>query len=222
MYHYISYLPPDADDIRVGLTVTPDRFAGQMQYLAENGYQTISLYEMEDALLYGDVLPPRPVILTFDDGHLDHHQNVLPILVQHNFTATFFIITEFADQQADGYMNWQQIEELANAGMSIEAHTKTHPDLRNRTQEFLVYQIIGSTESIHAHTGSMPAMFAYPAGRYDTNTLNFLDSTQILRALTTMPGIQHTTDNRFEVTRLRISQDIGSIGLASLLNQPQQ
>jgi peptidoglycan/xylan/chitin deacetylase (PgdA/CDA1 family) len=221
MYHYVSSLPADADPIRTGLTVTPSVFAEQLQYLSDQSYETISLYEIDEALLYGSELPLRPIILTFDDGHIDHYSNVFPLLQSHNFTATFFIITDFADNAAPGYMNWNQIKQLADNGMIIEPHTKSHVDLRNRDYDFLVYQIIGSLESVRAHTSTNPRAFAYPAGAYDATTLQFLDTTSITRAVTTQPGILHTTDNRFQVKRLRITQDMSAQGFASLLGTNQ-
>src|SRR5690606_25879223 len=53
MYHYIGELPPDADDIRRGLTLHPDIFRQHIEYLADNGYHTVSLYEVDNALENG-------------------------------------------------------------------------------------------------------------------------------------------------------------------------
>lgn len=217
MYHYVSELPPDADGIRIGLTVLPNVFAQHIDYLKQENYSTISLYEMNEALEFGTPLPPKPVILTFDDGHIDHYTNVFPILQNAGFTGTFFIATQFVDNNRPEYMSWSQIQEMAMAGMSMEAHTKTHSDLRLRSYDFLVYEIVGSMESLDFHTGIQPRMFAYPVGRYDADTLAVVDSTSILRAVTTQPGSYHTTDNRLEVSRLRISNETGVPGLAYLL-----
>lgn len=175
MYHYVSPLPPNADNIRIGLTLNPAMFRQHMQYLHDEDYHTISLYEMNDALENGATLPPKPVILTFDDGYIDHYVHVFPVLQEFNFTGTFFIATAFIDKNLSGYMNWQQINEMATAGMSMEAHTKNHIDLRNRDYNLLVYEIMGSIESLEAHTGITSRMFAYPVGRYDEDTLTVLD-----------------------------------------------
>src|SRR5215467_12208364 len=75
MYHYISELPPHADETRRGLTVTPAIFRAHMQYLHDQGYTTISLYDLNDALTKGTPLPPKPIILTFDDGYHDAYIN---------------------------------------------------------------------------------------------------------------------------------------------------
>lgn len=217
MYHYISEFPEDADEIRTNLTVTPTVFHQQMETLANLGYTTVSLYEMNQALENGTPLPENPVVLTFDDGHIDHYATVYPILQQFGFTATFFIITNFADNNEPGYMTWGQIQEMAAAGMSMEPHTKTHSDLRNRSYDFLVYEIVGSLESLAHHTNISPQIFSYPAGRYDDHTLTILETTPILRAVTTQPGTFQTTDNRLEMPRMRVTNQIGSNGLISLL-----
>jgi peptidoglycan/xylan/chitin deacetylase (PgdA/CDA1 family) len=217
MYHYVSNLPPDADATRTQLTVDPVMFRAHLSYLAQNGYNTISLYQLDNALMRGTPLPPRPVILTFDDGYIDHHVNVFPALQENGFTATFFIITQRADVNDPVYLNWSQIEAMAAAGMSMESHTKTHQDLRERDYDFLVYELLGSLQSLGAHTGVSSRMLAYPVGHYDDMTLSVLDQLPIWRAVTTERGALHTTDNRLEVPRVRINGDTGVGALAGLL-----
>jgi len=217
MYHYVSEIPEGADDIRIGLTVTPSVFRQQIQTLIANGYTAISLYEMDAALRHGAPLPPNSVVLTFDDGHIDHYTEVFPILREVGYVGTFFIITNFADANAPGYLSWTQIQEMANAGMNMEPHTKTHSDLRNRSYDFLVYEILGSVESLAHHTNRTPRIFSYPAGRYDDDTLTMLRTTPILRAVTTQPGTWQTTDNTLLVPRMRVTNEVTGNGLLSLL-----
>lgn len=218
MYHYVSELPPGADAIRRGLTLHPDIFRQHIEYLAENGYNTVSLYDIDDALENGSALPPNPVVLTFDDGYIDAYREVFPVLQAHNMSGTFFIITQFADDNLPGYLNWGQIAEMADAGMSMEGHTKTHATLNERDYDFMVFQVMGSLESLIVHSEQIPRMFAYPVGRYDDDTLRFMASTPIERAVTTQIGTQHTTDNRFEMLRMRITDQTGVAGLIQLLN----
>jgi len=217
MYHYVSTPPPGADQYRVNLSIEPEMFRQHLQYLKDNGYTTISLYDLDAALSEGLPLPDKPIVLTFDDGYSDHYVTAFPLLREFGMTATFFIITDTADHGSVNYMTWPQINEMAAAGMSIESHTKTHSELRGRTYDFLVYEILGSLESLRAHTTERGQMFCYPVGRYDDLTLSVLGSTDVLRAVTTEFGLWHTTDNRLEMPRVRISYTTGVNGLAGLL-----
>lgn len=219
MYHYVSDLPEDADDIRRGLTITPDQFREQMVYLRAAGYTTISLYQLRDALTRGTPLPSQPIILTFDDGYLDHYLYVFPTLRRFGYTGTFFIITGLADAVHPGHLNWAQIREMAAAGMSMESHTKNHPDLRNRSYEFLVYELLGSLESLQAHTGVSAHMLAYPVGRYDDAVLAVVRQMPIWSAVTTQPGVVHTTDRLLELARVRVPAGAGAAGLAAALRE---
>jgi peptidoglycan/xylan/chitin deacetylase (PgdA/CDA1 family) len=217
MYHYISPLPPDADPYRIDLTVQPGIFREHLSYLKEHEYQTISMYDLHEALLQGSPLPTNPVILTFDDGYIDHYTHVLPALREYGFTATFFIITGRADANDPDYLTWEQIKEMADAGMSMESHTKNHPDLRGRSYDFLIYELLGSYESLKAHTGQSPRMFAYPVGRYDDATLEAMRNIPYWRAVTTQAGMSHTTDNYLEMPRVRVHGDTSAAGLGYLL-----
>lgn len=222
MYHYVSPVPDDADVYRVDLTISPENFRNHMAYLQENGYSAITLGDLYDALMYGSALPPKPIVLTFDDGYADHYEYAFPILEEYDFTGTFFVITGKADVNDSAHLSWTQIEAMADAGMQMESHTKTHPDLREREFDFLVYQILGSLESITAHTRVESLMFSYPAGRYDEATLAVVETSPILMAVTTQHGVSHTTDGRLELRRLRVSGDMSVIGLRNLLNSVGQ
>lgn len=217
MYHYVGSLPEDADDIRVNLTVAAETFEEHLQYLAAQGYTTITLQQLIDALHWGAALPPKPIILTFDDGHLDHFVHVLPALQRHGFIGTFFIVTGFADRNLPQYMSWAQIQHLNQAGMEIAAHTKDHIDLRERDVATLTYQVVGSQQSLEAHLGLPILSFSYPVGNYDEATLRLVESTTIEAAVTTRPGALHTSTDPLLLPRLRVSNGTGVPGLAQLL-----
>lgn len=217
MYHYVSDPPEDADEYRIDLSISPEMFRAQMDALYSGGYTPISLYYLDAALLTGVPMPDNPVVLTFDDGYVDHYVNVFPVLQQYNFTGTFFVITGTADAEDPAHLSWAQVREMADAGMDMESHTKTHPDLRDRDYDFLVYELLGAIESLQAFTGRMPHMQAYPGGRYDDATLDVVNTLPVWRAVTTAPGVLHTSDNRLEMSRQRISSDTGVAGMLSLL-----
>lgn len=212
MYHYVSDPPDDADIYRLDLSVAPHRFREQMQYLAEHGYQVVSLYDVDRALRWGAALPPRPVVLTFDDGYRDAFTEVFPVLEEFGYTATFFVITALLDQGHPDYLTWAMAGQMAQAGMSIESHTKEHPNLTARDGDFLYYQIQGSLESIEAHLGTRPRLFCFPGGRWDEAVLAMLRTLGVSAAVTTEGGMAQTTDASLLMRRVRIS---GSTDLAT-------
>ncbi len=220
MYHYVSELPPNADEIRRGLTVTPAIFKAHMQYLHNQGYTTISLYDLYNALTKGILLPPKSIVLTFDDGYEDAYTNVFPVLKQFGFIGTFFVITSRPDANDPNYMSWPQIAEMSRAGMSMEPHTKDHVDLRQRDHDFLIYQMQGSIESLAAYTGHMPRMFDYPVGHYDTATLTVVKELGVWIGVSTANGDLQTTSGRLHLPRLRIAGNMSVSALASILRYP--
>lgn len=204
MYHYISVPPADADIYRTDLSVTPDNFREQMAYLAENGYTPIDLYQLSAAIADKIELPEKPIVLTFDDGYLDNYENAFPILQEFGFPGTFFVITDYADQGAEGYANWEQLEEMAAAGMRIETHTKNHPDLSTMGRDDVIFQALGSQETIAAHIGYTPRYLCYPGGRYNEETIQILGELDFWGATTTQGGGWHSFADRYEWDRQRM------------------
>ena len=204
MYHYISELPSSADSLRRDLTVLPQDFRAQLQYLAEEGYHAITLTDLFLYLTQGYPLPEKPVVLTFDDGYSDAYDVVFPLLLEYGFPGTFFVLATPTHFESPGYLTWTQMAEMAEAGMDIQAHGRDHVDLRGRSYDFLVYQILGIQEAIHTHTGYLPRFFCYPAGQYDKDVVNVLKSAGYWGAVTTQWGHAHTRDDLFDIPRVRI------------------
>lgn len=205
MYHYISVPPPDADQYRINLSIDPAVFREQMAFLKAQGYETIDMYDMLDAIVNGRELPSNPIILTFDDGYRDSYENAYPILTEFGFKGTFFIPTEFVDRGFEAYMTWPMIEEMAAAGHRFESHSKSHADLAKQGRADLIWQILGSQETLAAHIGYKPHFLSYPSGSYNDNTIAMLEELSFWGAVTTQGGSWHGFYNRFEWPRIRVS-----------------
>ena len=204
MYHYVSELPPNADIYRVDLTVLPEDFEAQLQYLAEAGYHAITLTDLHLHLTQGYPLPDKPIVLTFDDGYRDAYEVVFPLLLEYGFTGTFFVLATPAHYEWDQYMTWAQMREMAETGMEIQSHGRDHVDLRDSSYDYLVYQILGIQEAIQHNVGRPPRFFCYPSGRYDSGVIDVLEAAGYWGAVTTEWGRTHTQDERFVMQRIRV------------------
>ena len=205
MYHYVEDPPPDADVWRRDLSVPPSRFEAQLRYLEEQGYQSITLNDLALYLTVGAPLPPKPIILTFDDGYADAYTHAFPLLQAHGFVGTFFLITGQIDANNPDFLSWAEVEEMAAAGMRFEPHSFDHPDLRNRGFQFLVFQTLGPKQAIEQRTGEPCRFFAYPSGRYDQYVIDVLRSADYWGAVLTEQGATHDSDDLFLLRRVRIS-----------------
>src|SRR6185436_6315593 len=103
MYHRIASVLGDR------FAVAPERFAYEMQFLAEQRFEVVSLEEGYRRLRSDDDLA-RTIVLTFDDGHRDFLTTAAPILKQHSFSATLFVVTG----KLGGAASWTSAGEASN------------------------------------------------------------------------------------------------------------
>ncbi|MER3401486.1 MAG: hypothetical protein C4313_10280 [Thermoflexus sp.] len=204
MYHYISEPPPGADRFRLDLSVRPSQFEAHLQHLRAAGYATVSLSDLIAHLTQGQPLPPRPVVLTFDDGYRDAYTEAFPRLLRYGFRGTFFVLTGRADAGDPRYLSWAQIREMSAAGMDMQLHGREHIPLAGRDEAFLFYHIVGGKQSLEAHTGRPVRFFAYPSSIYDSGLIRFLEAYRFWGAVTTAYGAEERLDNRFMWPRIRI------------------
>ena len=215
MYHYLSVPPPDADKYRLDLSVTPINFKAQLDHLSSAGYTPIRVDDLSSYLLTGTPLPPKPILLTFDDGYLDNYTYAFPILQQYGYPATFFVVGDFIDKGLPGYLTWNQVEEMAEAGMEIGSHSLDHISLRGKPSAFQLNQITGSKTMIESHIGTVVQSFSYPSGDHDGTTVGLLRSTGYLSAVTEAGGVRQSTAQIFDLSRVRVR---GSYSVTDLVN----
>jgi peptidoglycan/xylan/chitin deacetylase (PgdA/CDA1 family) len=205
MYHHIQDAPAGSNALRRDLSVSPQNFEAQLRYLQQEGYETVSLYDLALHLTVGKPLPKHPIVLTFDDGYADAYTHAFPLLQRFGFTGTVFLITAPIDANDPAFLSWENVGEMHAAGMDLEPHSYDHPDLRGRGYQFLVYQTLGPKEAIEARTGDTCRFFAYPSGRYDDYVIDVLQSANYWGAVVTEQGATHTGDGLFTLRRVRIS-----------------
>ena len=148
-------------------TMTVEQFDAQIKYLVDDGYNIISLDELLDAWEGKKSLPNKPVVITFDDGHLENYKNVFPILKKYNAKATFFVVTDHLNLYPN-CMTWEQAKELQASGLvDIESHTLSNKDLTKiYSRDKLWDQIYGSKQAIEWHLKKPAKFIAYPSGKY--------------------------------------------------------
>jgi len=217
MYHYVSSPPEGADKYRQDLSVSPEEFRKQMLFLKEQGFTAVDFYDLTLAIVSKGELPDKPIIITLDDGYRDNYENAYPILSELGFEATFFIPTEFIDQNNPEYLTWTMIEEMAASDMRFESHSKTHPDLTGQERNFIVWEVLGSQETLEAHIGYRPRYLAYPGGRYDDQVIELLTELDFWGAVTTAGGRWHGFDDRYEWTRVRVRNKTSMVDFAKLV-----
>jgi len=205
MYHHVDGPQPAWDSIRRGLTVSPESFRRQMEYLRDGGYESVGLDDLLAYLAVGEPLPERSVIITFDDGYRDNYTNAFPVLKEFGFEATFFLVTAPIDQGSIDYLSWDEVREMHKAGMSFGGHSYTHPDLRGKSIEYLTWQIVGNREAIEKRIGEPVRFFSYPSGKYDEGVMALLKSAHFWGAVSTRFGCRHSQADVWDLSRVRIT-----------------
>lgn len=204
MYHYISPLPTNADELRIGLTIQPEIFRQQLGYLQNAGYKSVSLYDLQYALGLGWSLPDKPVIFTFDDGYRGLYEYALPIMQEFGYTGTVFLLTQLMDEQHPAYLSWEMAHLMATAGWHLEPHGKTHVQLVGINRDKIVFEVLGSMQTIEAHVGYKPRFFSYPSGHYDDKLIGILQEIGFWGSVTTETEIYHDLAQPFQWGRIRI------------------
>ena len=148
------------------LFVSAAGMEAQLQYLQENGYETIWFSDLAHIEEY-----EKPVILTFDDGYDDNYTVLYPLLKQYQAKATIFVIGNAMGSPHK--MTREQVYELAASGLvSIQSHTYTHGNLSAMDEAALRQEMELSNAALAAATGQIPYVLCYPEGKYSYLTMD--------------------------------------------------
>jgi peptidoglycan/xylan/chitin deacetylase (PgdA/CDA1 family) len=154
------------------LLMAASAFEEQMRYLKREGYHVITLKQFLEYTALRQQLPRKTVVLTFDDGWKSFKEFAYPILKELGFPATLFIYTDFIGARIA--LSWPELKDLAQEGFDIEAHSKTHEDMRKKPSESeedykrrMQAELVTPLATFQQRIGQSPKIIAYPYGSHD-------------------------------------------------------
>lgn len=201
MYHRFGEDSLPATNIRL------EQFRDHLRTLAEGGHTVRSLPEVVDALRAGTPLPDKTVAITVDDAFASVYDRAWPLLRAAGYPMTLFVSTELVG--APGYMTWEQIREMADAGVTIGAHGHAHPHLPALSADAQAEDMETSMALFEEHLAQRPTLFAYPYGEADAAALALVRETGFKAAFGQHSGVA-TGDEPFYMPRFALNEHYGA------------
>lgn len=219
MYHYVEYVTDDRDTIRKSLNINPDIFEAQVKTLDEAGYTFLTARDFGEILNGNRMMPKKAVALTFDDGHWDTATVILPILKKYHAKATFYLISGFINKL--DFLTDDQTKEIIDSNLvEIGAHTVHHVSLNDKVLPVVQFEVTQSKKMLEDRYGIKVSSFAYPNGSFDQQAIDVVKDAGFTTAVSTVPGTQQNSQNRFFLFRLRPGYKTGN-ELLNYLKQAQ-
>ena len=153
--------------------ITPvSTFKAHIKMLADSGYHSILPDQLYNYLVYGDPLPAKPVMITFDDTDLDQFTVAAPELKKYGFKGVYFIMTVSIGRMGRfKYMNSEQIKQLSDEGNVIASHSYDHKNVKKYQGDDWTQQIDKPTKRLEEITGKKMDYFAYPFGLWNKEAI---------------------------------------------------
>ena len=164
-YHHIKDFTGRESAVTKDYIVPIANFKEQMKSLADSGYQTILPEDYNNYLQYGTPLPPKPVMLTYDDTDEEQYTIGAAEMEKYGFKGTYFIMTISIGRPR--YMNKQQLKELSDKGHVIACHTWDHHNVKKYTGADWDNQLVKPKATLETITGKPVEYFAYPFGLWN-------------------------------------------------------
>jgi peptidoglycan/xylan/chitin deacetylase (PgdA/CDA1 family) len=168
-YHTITDHP--SPDI-APFAVRPAEFARHLDLLVAGGHTVLTVTQYAELLEHGTALPPRPAVITFDDGFEDNLTVAAPLLAARRLRATVYVATGHlpgcpggpAGKSLGPMLPFDHLRALEAAGIEVGAHSHSHPQLDTLTRAAASHEIRFGRDLLERELGHPVATFAYPHG----------------------------------------------------------
>lgn len=201
------------DDYGTSLSVNPSVFTKQIEWLANRGYQTVSLQDIAERVATHQPIPKRTLALTFDDAMPSVLAVAAPILREYGMFGTTFVVTGQVGQKPEWYrlapkyqeqrlLDRQELESLRGLGWEIQPHTHDHPVLTHLPLQVQLDQITRSRDCIRAWFGTAAGVLAYPFGQFNADTLTAMQQAEMAIGLSLQFSTKVSSSAMFEWPRI--------------------
>lgn len=212
MYHSVL-----KDTARSGkYVVTPDTLTNDIKYLKSKGYTFVSAQELIDYSEHGTLLPEKPVLLTFDDGHYNFYGYVMPILEENGANAVVSVVGSYTDEFSEsniknmsyGYVRWSEVYDMfLSSRVEVGNHSYDFHGSKNgregskrkRDESLDAYKqvFVSDTEKAQnrfmTKTGFTPVIYTYPLGAYSEETTEWLKEMGFKMSFSCTEGVNLVT-----------------------------
>jgi peptidoglycan/xylan/chitin deacetylase (PgdA/CDA1 family) len=212
MYHRVIDTPTFHQ-----LAVPPNIFEEQLAALRPSGYEPVSLGVALDALAGRQQIRLPAVVVTLDDGTMDHYTTALPILERHRVPATLYLVTDFLEGRSRDpgvrgpFLGRDQVREMAGRGMSFGVHGRTHRELPSLSEAEAWHEISTARAILQETLGAPLDTFSYPRGAFTSAHAALTERAGFRAAVTTVPGVNGPGADLFRLCRTQMtSRDRGA------------
>ncbi len=193
--------------------VTRADFELQLEILYRLGYQTVSMRDVSAALSGTLTLPPRPVVITLDDGWVEQYDHAYPLLQKYKMTATFYVPSTYP--VGGRFVTWEQLQGMLKNGMEIGGHTRSHRDLARIGSGAAWLELNGGKATLEEKLGVTITTVSYPYGNHTRTTLALAKKAGYLTGVTLGAIPQHSAASRYRLTRTEV---IGTRSVSAFLD----
>jgi peptidoglycan/xylan/chitin deacetylase (PgdA/CDA1 family) len=164
MYHKVS-----GNGEKDFLTVTMEQLSSQWRYLKSEGYAPILLSDLIKFVQQGTPLPPRPVLITFDDGYKDNYEVMYPVLQHLGMKANIFLVPTYLQQQSttEGtYLDLAEIKRMNPTLVEYGLHSFSHQSYKNLSPAEVTEDIRKTADWLQLKGIPFQPCVAFPYGAY--------------------------------------------------------
>ncbi len=234
-YHHILHDEENSRFRHTSTTTSVRAFTNQMSWLRDQGYTTLSMYQLEGYVRNRMNLPARAVVITFDDGLKSVSRYAYPLLHAYGFKATAFIISSRIkrhpqpwDPKSLQFMSISELNEIADV-FDFQSHTHflhrvddaRHPILLSRSYDNILMDFRHSRRAL-SQFNSHVWFLSYPFGGYNDKAVQAAEDAGFHLAVTTVRGKVKPGDNPMLLKRLYILREDSLEQMSRIIsNQPQ-
>jgi peptidoglycan/xylan/chitin deacetylase (PgdA/CDA1 family) len=214
LYHSVCDRPVAGQE---GFTVTPAVFREHVCAISDAGRAPLTISELATALRTERGLPPRPVLVTFDDGFADVRPAV-ELLLGAGLAATVFVTSGWVGRE--GMLTPGGLRELNKLDERVElgAHSVTHPRLDELRTAQATEEIADSKAALESVLEAPLRSFSYPHGAYDTRVRAAVIDAGFSVAAAVKNALSHERDDVFALARMTVMSDTSAARIGTLLN----
>ena len=192
-------------------SVTIDQFEAHLKEFSKSKYSVESVEFIIDTIINDGDLPENTIGISIDDADKSFYEVGWPRFKEMGFPVTLFVNTSTIHENNKNYLNWDQIRELVNEGVSIGAHSHSHYHMSDLSIEEVRDEIEISNNIFLKELGSIPHLFAFPYGEANEEIINLLKEYKFKVAFGQHSGVINETSNLYYLPRFSLNERYAEI-----------